>query len=314
MERAPFISICIPAYRRTAFLRRLLDSIAIQTYPHFEVVITDDSPDLAVQELADQHPVKPKIRYFKNTETLGTPENWNEGLRRANSDWIKIMHDDDWFSGPESLGYFADAVRGETSCFYFAAYTNTHSDGRSMPVQISERLLAALKQKPEILLAANRIGPPSTVMFKKDLTVMFDKRMRWLVDIDFYIRYLNQHPSAEYIPKNLIRIGISETQVTRSSFGNRQVEIPERFLLFEKIKPQTLKNLRVYDSWWRFVRNMRIRDLKDVTDHGYRGKIPESIQSMIRFQKHIPSPILNNGFFSKLLMGAHYLMDGREPR
>ena len=52
---------------------------------------------------------------------------------------------------------------------------------------------------PEVLLAANRIGPPSVVIFKKDLNVLFDSRMRWLVDIDFYIRYLKKHGTPEFI-------------------------------------------------------------------------------------------------------------------
>jgi glycosyltransferase involved in cell wall biosynthesis len=307
MEEGLFISICIPSFGRTDFLKRLLDSIGIQTYPHYEVVITDDSPGFEVQELAEQHPLKPKIRYFKNPDTLGTPENWNEGLRRAGFDWIKIMHDDDWFSGPESLRYFADAARNGLNAFYFSAYTNICPGGEANPVQISDRQLEALQRKPETLLAANRIGPPSAVIFKKDLSVLFDKRMQWLVDIDFYIRYLNRHPYAVYIHANGVRIGISESQVTRSSFGNRKIEIPERFLLFEKLNPKILQNITIYDSWWRFIRNMQIRDKKEITENGYGGEVPETIQSMIRFQKNIPSFILENGFFSKLMMGIHYL-------
>lgn len=307
MEGAPFISICIPAYRRTVLLKRLLDSIGIQSYPNYEVVITDDSPDFAVQELVEQHRVKAKTRYFKNEVTLGTPENWNEALRRAKSDWIKIMHDDDWFSGPESLGLFADAIRNGKSMFYFSSYTNIYPEGKSLPVVMSRRQLKIFLQNPEVLLAANRIGPPSVVIFKKDLNVMFDSRMRWLVDIDFYIRFLCRHPAAVFIKENLIRIGISETQVTHSSFGNRKVEIPERFLLVEKLRPESLKNLRVYDSWWRFIRNMQIRDEKEISDNGYHGQVPPAVKSMIRFQKHFSPILLKNGLFSKLMMSIHFL-------
>jgi len=302
-----FISICIPAFRRTTYLKRLLDSISIQTYRHFEVVITDDSPDVDVQELAEQHPLSPQIRYFKNQGRLGTPENWNEGIRRAKSNWIKIMHDDDWFSGPDSLLHFADAIRKGENRFYFSAYSNAHPGGRVRPVVISEFHLHALQRNPVKLLAANRVGPPSVVIFKKDMSILFDHRMQWLVDIDFYIRYLAIHPSAGYIAMNLVQIGISESQVTRSSFGNRQIEIPERFLLAEKLDPGNMKDLTVYDSWWRFIRNLQIRDEKEISEHGYLGAIPETIRSMIRVQKKIPSFILNAGFFSKLLMSTHYL-------
>ena len=180
-------------------------------------------------------------------------------------------------------------------------------DGRTKPVYISDLQLKALQQNPEKLLAANRVGPPSVVIFKRDLSVLFDNRMQWLVDIDFYIR-LPDHPSAcHYITENLIQIGISESQVTRSSFGNRKIEIPERFLLAEKLNPGSLKDLVVYDSWWRFIRNLQIRDEKKSQKTDIRATFHEAIGSMIRLQKKIPAFLLNIGIFSKLMFFIHYL-------
>lgn len=307
MGESIFISICIPAYQRTGFLIRLLDSVHIQIYQDFEVVITDDSPGSEVQELVEQHALRPKIRYYRNQRTLGTPENWNESLRKAESDWIKIMHDDDWFSSPDSLGLFADAICKGNHAFYFSGYSNVYPDGIIKPVQISGRHLRALQRNPVALMAANRVGPPSAVIFKKDLSILFDNRMRWLVDIDFYIRYLNKHPHTIYINRNLVQIGIGDTQVTRSSFGNRKIEIPERFLLSEKLNPKSLNNLMVFDSWWRFIRNMQIQDENEILENGYDGPVPRAIGSMIRFQKNIPAFLLKNGFFSKLILFVHYL-------
>jgi len=117
MDETPLISICIPAFQRVNYLRRLLDSIEIQSFRNFETVISDDSPGAEVQELIRSHPLNPKIRYIKNKETLGSPENWNEGIRHAKAGWIKIMHDDDWFSGPGSLQTFADAIGNKNARF-----------------------------------------------------------------------------------------------------------------------------------------------------------------------------------------------------
>jgi len=307
MDEGLFISICIPAYRRTECLKRLLDSIGLQSYRFFEVVITDDSPGFEVQELAEQHPLSSKIRYFRNQVTLGTPENWNAGIQKAKSEWIKIMHDDDWFSSSESLLDFANIIRKGSSAFYFSAYCNVYPDGRVKPVFVSDHQLKMLQRNPLKLMAANRVGPPSVVIFRRDLSILFDGRMQWLVDIDFYIRFLHIHPPAVYIGKNLVQIGISDSQVTRTSFGNRKIEIPERFLLLEKLNPESLNNLVLFDSWWRFIRNMRIRDEQEIAENGYPGIVPQPISSMIRFQKKIPFFILNNRLFSKLLMGIQYL-------
>ena len=92
------ISICIPAYKRTDFLQRLLDSISIQTFPDFEVIVSDDSPDEAVGRLCAQYSSRFTLHYFRNERSLGTPENWNAAVKQAGGTWIKIMHDDDWFA------------------------------------------------------------------------------------------------------------------------------------------------------------------------------------------------------------------------
>jgi glycosyltransferase involved in cell wall biosynthesis len=308
MGEALLVSICIPAYQRTEYLKRLLDSIEMQTFRRFEVVITDDSPGGEVLEMVENHLLKPMIRYFKNPRTLGSPENWNEGLRKAKADWIKIMHDDDWFTGPDSLGVFADAIQNGAARFYFSAYTNVYPGGRTKTIRIKDADYLALNKMPEILIAANRIGPPSAVVFRKDQALVFDNRMQWLVDIDFYIRYLKNHPPAGYISNLLVQIGVSESQVTSSSFGKPEIEIPERFMLFEKMEPAGLNNILIFDSWWRFIRNLKITDNQKIPESGYLGKIPDVIQGIIKFQKHIPKALLNAGLFSKFFMGIHFFL------
>jgi glycosyltransferase involved in cell wall biosynthesis len=307
-----FISICIPAYQRTAYLKRLLDSIEIQTYRHFEVVITDDSPGAEIRDLIENHPVMPMIRYVKNQRTLGTPENWNECIRAARADWIKVMHDDDWFSGPESLRIFADSIFKNKALLYFSAYSNVFQDARLDSISPKPSQLNLIERLPESLFASNRIGPPSVVIFKKDDTVLFDHRMKWLVDIDFYIRYIKKHGRPEYISKELVHIGISETQVTKVSFGMPEIEIPERFLLGEKLDESSIKHIVIFDAWWRFLRNLRIRNIGQIRQSGYNGNIPVIIQKMILYQAGIPESLLNLGPFSKVFMFSFYLRNRKK--
>src|SRR5688500_14571649 len=119
------ISICIPAYKNTLFLKRLLDSIAEQTYQDYEVIITDDSPDDIVEKFVQGYQKIPSIFYYRNPYSLGTPENWNEAIRKSTGTWIKLMHNDDWFSGPDSLALFYAAIQPGKD-FIFSAYENEY--------------------------------------------------------------------------------------------------------------------------------------------------------------------------------------------
>jgi glycosyltransferase involved in cell wall biosynthesis len=308
MEEAVVISICIPAYKRVSFLKRLLDSIMIQTYRHFEVVVTDDSPDNDVFELIRNHALAPVVRYFRNEKPLGTPENWNACLRQAKGPWIKLMHDDDWFSGPDSLQIFSKNQRLHPEMtFFFSAYNNVFLDKNNIsPVDISMAGLKDLKRNPKTLLARNVIGPPSVTFHKKTSEILYDPALKWLVDIDFYVRFLkNTNPC--FIPERLINVGVGSEQVTQQVFRNPSVEIPENLYFLEKNGVVSLKNWIVYDAFWRFIRNLNIRSVADMRNSGYIKPIPEVIKSMISFQSTVPGVLLKNGPLSKTLMFLHYI-------
>ena len=99
----PLVSICIPAYKNTSFLKRLLESVLTQSYPNIEVIISDDSPDDSVKKLAQSYQDKLTISYFKNIPSLGTPANWNYSMKQGKGDYIKLIHDDDWLATSDAL-------------------------------------------------------------------------------------------------------------------------------------------------------------------------------------------------------------------
>jgi glycosyltransferase involved in cell wall biosynthesis len=303
MHAPPLISICIPAYKRPDSLKQLLDSIASQLYTDFEVVVTDDSPDSIVLELCEKYKGRFSLQYFKNQQTFGSPANWNEAVKKANGNWIKLMHDDDWFADKHSLQSFATAIASHPkSNFLFSAYGNINQlTGLKRNIRASRKKIRELLKNPEILVASNVIGPPSCTIYRKRNDMVFDTRLKWLVDLDFYIRYLGPEFPV-YLDSVLIHIGVSGSQVTTRSFRNPFVEIPEQFLVLEKIGVGKLRKITLFDAWWRLIRNLGIINEYDIRRFGYAGDIPQSISTIIKFQATVPKNILRIGFFSKLLM------------
>jgi len=327
----PFISVCVPAYKNPAYLQRLLDSLVIQGLQDFEVIITDDSPDQSVQNLINLYSEKLTIRYFKNLPPLGTPENWNEAIRQAKGQWIKLIHDDDWLSSDSSLQEYVNAINQNPGIdFFFSAYYNVTIDNKTEgePIKTTTQVqnhnfitgllfrnvvikkpdrfrIQQLKHNPVTLLSKNIIGPPSVVIHRNDQKYFYDKNLKWLVDMDFYMRYL-ENRDLTYIDKPLINIGLNAQQVTKSSSLVREVEIPEHFRILEKTGVQNLDNLMVYDAWWRLMRNLKIRDLNEIKIAGYQGNIPAAIVNLIKFQRKVPFTLLQLGPVSKSLMMASY--------
>jgi len=314
-DQEVFISICIPAYKRTEFLKRLLDSIVIQTFRSFEVIISDDSPGEEVKQMADLFkPHLPFLIYHRNEKQLGTPSNWNEAIRHSRGQWIKLMHDDDWFSGPASLEGFANAAKKENSAMFFSSYWDvflaTGKEKRMIPPAIRFQML---RKEPAILLSRNVIGPPSVVMHRNDGLHYYDPALKWLVDIDMYVRRLLVDRII-YIPEPLVKVGVGNDQVTASVHGAPEIEVPEHFQFLQKIGIQKLKNVLVYDAWWRFIRNFHLFSEEEIKKYGYHGVIHPVLLRMIYWQRSLPAFLLKTGIFSKAIMFFHFLLNRNKLR
>jgi glycosyltransferase involved in cell wall biosynthesis len=309
------ISVCIPAYKHTDFLKRLFDSLAIQSFRNFEVIITDDSPDDSVKNLCIQYQHTLPLQYFRNTSTLGTPENWNEAIRRASGKWIKLIHDDDWLTNENSLQHFANAIAANPNAsFFFCAFRNIwFQSGRQEDVFVNSFRYKELLKEPAVLFSKNVVGPPSVILHPNDKQFFYDKKVKWVVDIDFYIRYFKVARPV-HIPEILINVGMGEHQVTQDCFRKREVEVPENFYLLGKTGITPLKNILVYDAWWRLFRNLEVRYEKEIRDAGYNGPIHPVLLSMIRWQKNMPRFLLTTGVFSKISMFVHYLLHRNQLR
>lgn len=95
--KQPLVSIVIPTYKRPELLRRAVESVLVQTYEHWEMIVSDDEPGVGesweyLEELADRDS---RVRMVKNPMIRGQATNTNNALLQARGEWIKILHDDD---------------------------------------------------------------------------------------------------------------------------------------------------------------------------------------------------------------------------
>lgn len=300
----PFISICIPAYKHVDYLQRLLDSIISQSYKDFEIVITDDSPDNSVAELVGKYRSKTVIRYFKNVKPLGTPENWNEAVRKANSEWIKIMHNDDWFATDDALQIFYQNIqRHPDEVFFFSAFQNVEAEsGIKEIVKLSFADKKFFESNPFHLLKKVYIGNPSCTLVRKDLNIWYDKRYKFIVDFDFYIRVIQQTKMPVYIDKVLLNIGFHSGQVTGYTKYNPAVQLPENITFLNEQSRDILKNIVVFDYYWRLIRNLKIHSEEKLLSFLGNIRPNKKILFIVNFQKKIPYPLLKIGLVSKAFM------------
>jgi glycosyltransferase involved in cell wall biosynthesis len=310
----PLISICIPAYKKPQYVVRCLQSIIRQNYKNVEVIISDDSPDEDIKQVIAPFTTQVSIHYFSNRPALGSPRNWNAALDRAHGDYLMLMHQDDWFHADDALSSFLDGLRQSQADFVFCRNTAVDEEGKETILQALPRLLKEMKEKPNQLVLAQVIGPPSNTLLKRTVTTRYDERFIWLVDVDYYSRLLRSGYNYFYIDRHLVSIGLHEDQTTIFCRNNPDVIFKENVWFAGKIGAEGFRDILIYDYYWRLLRNYKIRSVADMeANHLKPEEIPAVIRQMLDFQKKFSLSILRNGVISKSLMTISYLRWKSKP-
>lgn len=258
------VSICIPAYNQTVFLRKTLESIREQTFRDFEVIVSDDSTNDLVRQLVMEFESDFKISYQHNSPGLGSPANWNKCLDLAKGNLIKFMHHDDWFKSPDSLQKFVNPFNDPEIIFAFCASeildVSTNSISYNRP---PESYVDLVKNDPFKLFCDNRIGAPTATLFRAG-TLRFDARLKYVVDIDFYIRHLQNNKSLFFISEPLIvNTSNHQGQVTQASL-NKETQVGEYAYLYSKLKGAKIPGKDARNLFVSLFRKYKIKSLREV--------------------------------------------------
>lgn len=93
----PKICLAMPLYNQTDFLKEALQSLLVQTYPDFRLIIVDDSTNPSPGKIVRQFTAKDsRISYIKNESRKGLVDNWRACFRHAgDTDYFAWVGDHD---------------------------------------------------------------------------------------------------------------------------------------------------------------------------------------------------------------------------
>ncbi len=173
----PKVSIVVPIHDMKdgdKFLWRLVNSLTEQTFKDWELIITKDGK---------------------------MAENTNAGIKRARGELIKILYLDDYFA---SINYLQEVVDSFEK-WYNQDWLITASDSNLRP-----------EWTDDIETGNNKLGSPSALTFKNHFgdNILFDEKMSWLLDCDFYKRMKEKYGHPIYLYDIKVNIGQGDHQMT----------------------------------------------------------------------------------------------------
>jgi len=245
----PKVSICIPAYKNPVGIARLLASVKNQTYTDYEVIVTDDSPDESVKTAVLESEM-PNIRYYQNEKRMGATANWNEAVRYATGKYIKMMHHDDWFSDENSLAEFVAMLEEhpEVNLAFCGTWQVTLSQegeetDKRFARHISKEHYELITKDWQNLFLGGYIGAPSATIYR-NTGIAYEEQLKWLVDVEFYMRLLRENSGFVHSREPLICIGVSDSQLTGQCIEDGELNIFEYGFLFKEFALQDNQQYR----------------------------------------------------------------------
>src|SRR5438552_637083 len=119
------VSVVIPCYNQAHFLGEAIESVASQTYPHFEVVVVDDGSTDNTAAVVTGYP---GVRYFRQ-ENQGLSAARNTGLRHSVGDRLVVLDADDRLM-PCALEIGLTSLRDHPECAFVYGHSQfTTVDG-----------------------------------------------------------------------------------------------------------------------------------------------------------------------------------------
>lgn len=208
----PEISVIMPVYNvKEEFLRAAIESILIQTFRNFELIIIDDGSTEETKKIERDYDDE-RIIIIENGINVGLPKTLNIGLKNARGKYIARMDSDD----------ISVKNRLEIQYNYMERHKNVVVAGGAAKILGSTEIRGIFsnrkKEQIQIELLFNNINlVHPTVMFRssvlKNNNLLYNEKYNNSQDYEFWTRCI-EYGEMVSIPQLLLYYRIHEKQIT----------------------------------------------------------------------------------------------------
>lgn len=269
------ISIIVPVYNASKYLRECINSISKQSYRNIEILLVDDgSSDNSLRICNELSEFDNRIKVLAK-KNGGASSARNFGIDAATGEWIAFVDSDDLIQ-PFYIEHLLNAVKESDVDFVVSGiqYWNVKTNERQ---NLSYKRSYLIADKTIEAITKNKIhlnGGPVSKLYKasivKDNNIYFNENMSFAEDCDFMLRYFSHIRSIAFIENSDYVY-----RLTPNSLSHRQLSYEtELYCLNEMVKRYndihrlyTDSNLNEYKAsvMQYFLRTVRSANRSNIT-------------------------------------------------
>ena len=129
INNGPLVSVIMPSYNAECFIAESIESVLCQTYPHWELLITDDCSIDHTPAIVQQYCQKDaRIDFVVAKSHSGIANTRNQSIARAKGRYVAFLDNDDLWV-PEKLEKQVEFMMQNDFAFSYSEYEILREDG-----------------------------------------------------------------------------------------------------------------------------------------------------------------------------------------
>jgi teichuronic acid biosynthesis glycosyltransferase TuaG len=209
------VSIITPAYRAAKYVGKAITSVQEQSYPHWEMIVTDDcSPDETREVVARYAQRDRRVRLMAQISNQGPAMARNASLGQAQGRFIAFLDSDDWWL-PAKLERQLDSMRRSGAALSYTQFRRVDQDGGK-----EGRLIKVPDRLTYRMLLGNTAIATSTAMVDRKQTGDFQMTKTYYDDFALWLKLLREGHAAKALHEDLMRYRLLQGSVSRSKINS----------------------------------------------------------------------------------------------
>lgn len=216
--KKPKVSIIIPVYNGSNYMKEAIDSALAQDYENLEIIVVNDGSidDGKTHEIALSY--GDKIKYFKK-ENGGVSTALNLAIEKMTGDYFSwLSHDDVYFPNKVStqIKYLEDNNLLKENVILYADYELIDKNSKHISYAIKDSEM--LNSKPEYSLLRGSINGLTLLIPKKAFKEhgIFDVTLRAVQDYELWYRMISTYKFI-HVPGIIVKSRYHSKQVSNTS-------------------------------------------------------------------------------------------------